>query len=59
MLSGIQKPQRDVRRSFPRLMEWFEENWARIAPVLSLVALRDANDRVIDGRRELADRYSL
>jgi hypothetical protein len=52
-------PQRDVRRSFPRLIEWFEENWAAITPILPLLALRDASDQVIDGRRELADRYSV
>jgi hypothetical protein len=35
---------------------WFKENWRAVITVLPMLQLRDSDDRVIDGRREMCER---
>jgi hypothetical protein len=55
-LACVPQPKRDTRRHFVLLITWFRENWARVAPWLLCIGLRDEGDRPIDGRREAIDR---
>jgi hypothetical protein len=57
--ASLPLPPRDVRRNFPRLVGWFDKNWEKVLPILQTVQLRDSNSCVIDGRRELHDRYQV
>lgn len=57
ILSGLIEPSRDQKRSFPLLIEWYHNYWDLISPVLPLIQLRDEKDQVIDGRRELIEKY--
>jgi hypothetical protein len=58
LLSGLRRPSRDTRRSFPALVQWYEVNWGQISPFLPIVQLRDSQGAVIDAKRELCDRYA-
>jgi hypothetical protein len=53
---GIGRPSRDALRSFRLLLAWFRQNWAAVVPWLALVQLRDNNDCVIDGTREILEK---
>jgi hypothetical protein len=55
--AALDRPPRDVRRSFSGLISWYDLNWFAIAPLVKLVQLRDAKSCRIDGPRELHDRY--
>jgi hypothetical protein len=37
------------------MVKWFAENWCEVAPWLTVVNLVDAEERAIDGSREMAD----
>lgn len=56
ILSGVKEPSRDEKRSFPLLIEWFHNNWELISPVLPCIQLRDENNQIIDGRREIFEK---
>lgn len=56
LLSGVKEPNRDTKRSFPLLIQWFHANWELILPVLPCIQLRDENNQVIDGRREIIEK---
>jgi hypothetical protein len=58
-LSGLGRPLRDVRRSFPGLIHWFDDHWAVVRPILSMIQLHDSDNRVINSRRELFDCYGV
>jgi hypothetical protein len=45
-------PTRSERRSFALMIRWFETYWAKLEPILPLVALRDEFDEVINLKRE-------
>ena len=51
----VPKPSRDQKRNSVLLLEWFIENWRYIEPVLPLIHLRDENNVVIDGTREMIE----
>jgi hypothetical protein len=55
-LADIQPPSRDAKRSFRLMIGWFRARWAAVSRWLPLVHLRDEEDRVIDGTRELAEK---
>jgi hypothetical protein len=55
-MTQIEPPERRAKRSYPLLVKWFKDNWGCVAMVLPLIQLRDAKDRVIDGRREMCER---
>jgi hypothetical protein len=52
----ITKISRDAHRSFPVLIKWFQDNWQQIEPILPLITLMDADEKVINYERELQDR---
>lgn len=56
LLSGVKEPNRDTKRSFPLLIQWFHDNWEQVYPMLSCIQLRDENNQVIDGRREIIEK---
>jgi hypothetical protein len=39
-----------------RLLNWFNDYWGFLAPWLSMMALRDSENRSIDGLRELVEK---
>jgi hypothetical protein len=55
-LAGIMPPGRGTQRQYILLVRYIRKHWARIAPVLPLVQLKDENDMLIDGRREMVER---
>ena len=59
LLAGIPEPPRTCKRSFPNLIKWFIANWQRVSPFLPCVQLRDDNNEIIDGRRELIEKGYL
>jgi hypothetical protein len=54
-LGGIPRPSRDTHRSYPLMVKWFAENWSDVVPWLKVVNLVDAEEKPIDGNREMAD----
>lgn len=56
ILLGVLEPTRDEKRSFQLLINWYHKYWDLIVPVLPFLQLRDENNQIIDGRRELIDR---
>lgn len=56
LLLGLNRPGREEQRSFPLLIEWYQKNWPSICPVLPFIQLRDKNDQVINGRREIIEK---
>jgi hypothetical protein len=57
-LAGVARPSRDARRSFLAMVKWFETNWSCVGPWLSIIHLRDEHGRIIDGAREVCERYA-
>jgi hypothetical protein len=55
-LADVSAPGRDTNRQYSLLMQWYDRHWARIAPFLPMVQLRDADDRPIDAHREMIER---
>jgi hypothetical protein len=55
LIGKLPLPSREERRTFQRLIAWYEMHWSVIQPVLPLVQLRDGSDSVIDGTREIFD----
>jgi hypothetical protein len=55
---GFASISRDAPRSNPVVIKWFHDNWAGVKPVLSLVALHDDRDGIIDYHRELPAKSS-
>jgi hypothetical protein len=55
-LAGIMPPGRGTQRQYIQLVRYIRKYWARIAPVLPLVQLKDENNILIDGRREMVER---
>ncbi|OHT12037.1 hypothetical protein TRFO_18224 [Tritrichomonas foetus] len=53
LVLNLPYPNRDEKRSLTGLFLYFQKNWDLIKPVIHLVKLRDENQFVIDGRREL------
>jgi hypothetical protein len=58
-LSGLKPPSRDVRRAYLAIVGWFGQHWHAVNAYLPLIHLCDDNHRVINGSRELFDRYSV
>lgn len=56
LLSGVKEPNRDTKRSLPLLIQWFHDNWDQISPILPCIQLRDENNQVIDGKREIYEK---
>lgn len=56
ILSGVVEPSREEKRSFPLLIEWYHTYWDVISPMLPYIQLRDENNQVIDGRREIIEK---
>jgi hypothetical protein len=56
MYVNVKPPGREVKRSKLLLISWFADNWPQVAPCLPCIGLRDEELRVVDGRRQLADR---
>jgi hypothetical protein len=54
--ADIQPPSRDAKRRFRLMIAWFRSKWAAVAPWLPFIHLRDEDNRVIDGVRELAEK---
>lgn len=52
---NVPKPNRDEKRSSTLLLGWFINNWSLIEPFLPLIQLRDKNNRIIDGKREMIE----
>jgi hypothetical protein len=40
------------------MVKWFEMNWSCVGPWLSIIHLRDEHGRIIDGPREVCERYA-
>jgi hypothetical protein len=57
-ITGFPGPSRDAKRSYILTIRWFKDNWRWVFPWLPLVQLKDAANRVIDGKREMKDRGS-
>jgi hypothetical protein len=55
-LARLPDPSRDVKRSYVLIVKWFAHHWPVVRPWLAVVQLRDADDRLIDGHREMDDR---
>jgi hypothetical protein len=55
----IPEPSRSQKRHCGKLAKWYQEHWAQIQAWLPLIELRDDNDRLIDGYRELSDKNLL
>jgi hypothetical protein len=52
----VSSPDRTEQRTYPRMVNWFKQNWSAVLPWLHLVNLVDAQDTIVDGRRELYER---
>jgi hypothetical protein len=55
MTTKIKGPTRAMKRSFPQLTRWFDNNWQTLVPIMPLIQLRDERNLVIDGNRELVE----
>jgi hypothetical protein len=55
----IDPPCRDAKRNFGLLVAWFRRNWTGVLPWLDVIQLRDENDCVIDGMREMIEKGML
>ena len=53
----IKEPNRNEKRNYPLLIEWFSRNWDLVSPLLPFIKLRDENNEIIDGQRELNEMY--
>jgi hypothetical protein len=58
-LAGVEPPNREMRRHFHLLMQWYRTHMDEIAPFLLLIQLRDARNLPIDGTRELVERHLI
>jgi hypothetical protein len=56
LMSGLLEPSREDKRSYVLMIKWFKDRWETVGPMLPFIHLRDANDRIIDSRRELIDK---
>ena len=52
---NVPGPNRDAKRSFALLLEWFHKNWSTIRPLLPKVNLLDENFKPINFQREILD----
>jgi hypothetical protein len=57
-ITGFPGPKRDAKRSYILTIKWFKDNWKWVMPWLPLIQLKDADEMVIDGKREMKDRGS-
>jgi hypothetical protein len=55
-LASIPPPNREMKRHFPLLLQWYRKHAGEVAPFLSRIQLRDARNLPIDGTRELVER---
>lgn len=53
----IKGPNRNEKRNYNLLINWFSANWEYLSPLLPLIELRDENNEVINGQRELNEMY--
>ncbi|KAK8892015.1 hypothetical protein M9Y10_029237 [Tritrichomonas musculus] len=51
----LRSPDRDEKRSYKALLIWFYNYWSLISPILPMIHLRDENNMVINGQRELLE----
>lgn len=58
IIPDIKEPSRDEKRNFPLLIGWYHDNWELVYPILPFINLRDENNEIIDGKRELMDMKS-
>jgi hypothetical protein len=55
-MAKLKPPSRDEKRNQNRLLQWFIDYWGFISPWLSIINLRDSDDRIIDSVRELREK---
>lgn len=55
---GVKMPNRDEKRNYPLLIEWYCNNWELVCPMLPYINILDANKEIINGERELMDMRS-
>jgi hypothetical protein len=55
----VSSPDRTEQRTYPRMVNWFKQNWSAVLPWLPVVGLMDAEGGVVDGRRELYERCNV
>lgn len=53
IVSGIKEPNRDEKRNLSLLIEWYHNNWSLVYPMLPFINLRDENNEIINGEREI------
>jgi hypothetical protein len=55
-MAEIKGPSRVEKRNCAELVKWFTRSWDTVLSWLPLIQLRDEEDRVIDGCRELSEK---
>jgi hypothetical protein len=55
-MANLKPPSRDEKRNQSKLLQWFIDYWGFVCPWLSLISLRDSDDRIIDSSRELKEK---
>jgi hypothetical protein len=55
-LADLAPPDRETKRQYVLLINWFRIHWRFVAPFLPLVQLRDEFGVPITGQRELLDK---
>jgi hypothetical protein len=59
MLTNVEPPTRAMKRHFPQMIQWFHNNWDRLAPIMPCIQLRDEHYFPIDGNRELVEQHLI
>jgi hypothetical protein len=55
ILARIPGPSREAKRNVAVMMRWFRSNWPLVSGWLPALQLRDKDDRVINGKREIGE----
>jgi hypothetical protein len=58
LVGRLPAPERNEKRSYSGLVNWFRKNWEGAVAVLPFIQLRDEEDVPIDGTRELHEKHS-
>jgi hypothetical protein len=59
MLASVPPPSREVRRSGPQLIQWYQTHWCSLEPFLRVIQLRDERYIPIDGLRQHTESHLL
>jgi hypothetical protein len=59
LLAQIPGPSREAKRNVGEMVRWFKWNWGVVRAWLPLLHLRDSDNLVIDGTREIGETKGL